>query len=131
MSPSASPSASPSVAENELTCEDGIGTFTLVNTGNVATCDWLTKNNERMEQRMKKYCGLNEIKLLCPSSCNFCTCEDDAEHAFELMTGETVDCSYITKNKNKMDIRKAKFCTDEFDGGATLNACTKSCGICE
>ena len=94
------------------------------------TCDWLTKNKSRMEQRIAAYCGLNEVKTLCPLSCDFCTCEDDAEHTFELMTGETVSCSYISKNKKKMDIRKAKFCSEEFDGGATLNACTKSCGIC-
>lgn len=126
-----SPTASPSATANDNSCDDGTGTFTVVNTGSIVTCDWLTKNEKRTVQRIKKYCGLNEIKLLCPSSCNFCTCEDDDEHTFELMTGETVDCSYISKNKKKMDIRKAKFCTEEFDGGATLNACTKSCGICE
>ena len=126
-----SPTSSPTSPNNDVICEDGPGTFVLEKTNASVTCDWLTKNEKRTEIRIAAYCGLNEVKTLCPVSCDFCTCEDDAEHTFELMTGDTVNCSYISKNKNKMDIRKAKFCTEEFDGGATLNACTKSCGICE
>lgn len=134
VSPTASPTSSPSdfptetKEEEDICADDEVGTFVLDN-DEVVGCDWLTKNNE--ETRKNNYCYRHEVKTLCPLTCNFCECEDDASYTFTLVkTGNTVDCSWLTKNKSKMEQRIAKYCTEDFDGGMLHDACTKSCGKC-
>ncbi|GFH56511.1 predicted protein [Chaetoceros tenuissimus] len=134
VSPTASPTSSPSdfptetKEEEDICADDEVGTFVLDN-DEVVGCDWLTKNNE--ETRKNNYCYRHEVKTLCPLTCNFCECEDDASYTFTLVkTGNTVDCSWLTKNKSKMEQRIANYCTEDFDGGMLHDACTKSCGKC-
>ena len=128
-SPTASLSSSPTETKNS--CEDDAsGTFILDN-DQVAGCAWLTKNSAREETRKSKYCYRHEVKTLCPFTCDFCECVDDSTYSFTLVkAGKTVDCSWLTKNDSKMEQRIANYCTEEFDGGLLLDACTKSCGKC-
>lgn len=110
--------------------DDASGTFVL-DIGNVVGCDWLTKHKGNEEERKNKYCSRHEVETLCPVSCNFCECKDDASYTFELTnTGATKDCSWISRNKAKKETRITNYCTKDFDGGALYNACTESCGLC-
>ena len=131
-SPTSSPTSSPSESkEDENVCEDDeSGTFVLDN-DEVVGCDWLTKNSAKEARRKNKYCYRHEVKTLCPLTCDFCECVDEYTYTFTLVqTGNTVDCSWLTKNKSKMDNRISNYCTEDFDGGFLLDACTKSCGKC-
>lgn len=69
--------------------------------------------------------------------CNFCECEDDFNFTFELMNikddnsnPKIDDCSWLPRNLNAKNDRIANYCTDDFDCGSVLNACTKSCCHC-
>lgn len=113
----------------EDSCEDITGTF-FVNDKEIS-CDWLSRNKKREEKRKNIYCALNKVKMACALTCDFCDCIDDASYTFQLKSGtDGVSCSWISKNKNKIDKRRARYCTDDYDGGALVNACTESCGLC-
>ncbi|GFH53839.1 hypothetical protein CTEN210_10315 [Chaetoceros tenuissimus] len=134
----ASPTSSPtSIVTNAPTpdtpldnpCEDGSGTFTVNN--KEVGCDWLSKNKKREQKRKDTYCALNEVKLMCPSTCDVCACVDSSSYTFELKNGvNEVGCDWISKNSNKVEKRRAKYCTDDYDDGAVMNACRKSCNLC-
>ncbi|GFH53843.1 hypothetical protein CTEN210_10319 [Chaetoceros tenuissimus] len=134
----ASPTSSPtSVVTNAPTpevsfdtpCEDGSGTFTVNN--KEVGCDWLSKNKKREQKRKDVYCALNEVKLMCPSTCDVCACVDSFSYTFELKNGvNEVGCDWISKNSNKAEKRRSKYCTDDYDDGAVMNACRKSCNLC-
>ena len=133
--PTATPTTSPTVEVVPIeVCEDDANaTFPLDNVDNQGNCGWLSGNNAKVRQ--EKYCGRNRVKLACPKTCNFCTCEDSISFTFELMYVDdpdrmNQDCTWLTRNwQNKKD-RIARYCTDNFDNGAVMNACTKSCGLC-
>ena len=92
---------------------------------------WLSKNSNRDQARLNRYCGFNRVKLICPLSCDFCECSDDDSYTFNLIdVGEARNCTWLTKNKKNQDKRIARYCTDDFDNGKLLNACTNSCGLC-
>ena len=134
VSPTASPTASPtsSPTETQNNCLDAESETFVLDNDEVEGCDWLTKNSARDEIRKNNYCYRHEVKTLCPFTCDFCEeCVDDSTYSFTLVkTGKTVDCSWLTKNKSKMDQRIANYCTEDFDEGQLLDACTKSCGKC-
>ena len=139
MAPTKEPTLAPTVAltaspteskEDEDCVDDESGTFILDN-DQVAGCAWLTKNSAKEKTRKSNYCYRHEVKTLCPFTCDFCECVDDSTYSFTLVkAGKTVDCSWLTKNDSKMEQRIANYCTEEFDGGLLLDACTKSCGKC-
>ena len=133
-SPTASPtsvvtSAPTPEAPLDNSCEDGTETFTVNN--KEVGCDWLYKNKKREQKRKDMYCALNEVKLMCPNTCDFCDCVDSSSYTFELENGmNEVGCDWISKNSNKAEKRRAKYCTADYDDGALINACTKSCNLC-
>ena len=133
VSPTASPTSSPSSSPTETknTCLDAESETFVLDNDDVVGCDWLTKNSKKEEIRKNNYCHRHEVKTLCPLTCDFCECKDDPSYTFTLAnTGNTVDCSWLSKNDSKMEKRTAKYCTEDFDGGILLDACTKSCGKC-
>lgn len=131
-SPTVPPSPAPiNTVVVEQTCSDEVdGTFTL-NNGKTKKCIWLSKNAKREKRRKNRYCGLNRVKLVCPSSCDFCECSDDDSYTFSTDNVGTKNCAWLSphnqKNKEK---RIARYCTEDFDNGKVMNACTKSCGLC-
>lgn len=130
--PTVLPTSSPigNVVADENCSDEVDGTFTL-NNGKTKKCNWLSENSKRDQIRKERYCGLNQVKLVCPSSCDFCECSDDNSYTFNLIdVGETRICAWLTKNKKTKDKRIARYCTKDFDNGKLLNACTKSCGEC-
>lgn len=133
--PTTPPTTSPTAEVVPIeVCEDDMNaTFPLINVDKQVNCEWLYKNNA--EDRKEMYCGLNQAKLVCPKTCNFCTCEDSSSYTFELMyvddpDKKTQDCTWLTRNWMKKEDRIARYCTDDFDDGKLVNACTKSCGLC-
>lgn len=134
-SPTSSPtsvvtSAPTPEASLDTPCEDGSGTFT-VNDNKEVGCDWLSKNKKREQKRKDTYCALNEVKLMCPNTCNGCACDDSSSYTFELKNGmNEVGCDWISKNSNKAEKRRAKYCTADYDDGALIHACRKSCNLC-
>ncbi|GFH47674.1 predicted protein [Chaetoceros tenuissimus] len=133
--PTATPTASPTAEVVPIkVCEDNVNaTFPLLFVENQGNCEWLSKNNA--EERKETYCGLNHAKLVCPQTCDFCTCEDSSSYTFDLMfvddpDKKTQDCTWLTRNWNNKEDHIARYCTDDFDDGAVMNACTKSCGLC-
>lgn len=133
--PTSPPTESPTVEDVPIeVCEDDVNaTFPLLFVENQGNCEWLSKNNA--EERKETYCGLNRAKLVCPQTCDFCTCEDSSSYTFDLMfvddpDKKTQDCTWLTRNWNNKEDRIARYCTDSFDNGNLVNACTKSCGLC-
>ena len=94
-------------------------------------CKWLSNNNKI--DRKKRYCGLNRVKIICKSTCSFCTCADNDSFTFELTNvfdpkKKTKHCDWLRKNSA---VRIVRYCNKAFDDGAVMNACTKSCRLCE
>ena len=55
-------------------------------------------------------------------------CENDSSYKFNLKrVQKEVDCLWISKNKKRKEKRRAKYCFEEFDNGALVAACKKSC----
>ncbi|GFH56795.1 predicted protein [Chaetoceros tenuissimus] len=142
-SPTASPTKSPTASPTQTAtvakacADDASATFSLINVDKEVDCAWLTKNSKKEEVREANYCGLNRVKLHCKVSCNFCDCEDDPDFTFELTNvkddngnPKIEDCSWLLRNSNAKEDRIANYCTDAFENGSVLNACTKSCGQC-
>lgn len=58
-------------------------------------------------------------------------CKDDSSYKFELKrVAKEVDCFWISKNKKRVEKRRSKYCTEDFDDGALISACKKSCNLC-
>ncbi len=103
--PSAAPVASITDAPTEAPVEPCVNsdtfTFTLVNEGNEVTCGWITKHIN-VETRQKNYCDETDIAAACPQACGSCV-GDDPLFTFKLKKmGEIRDCSWITKNENRL-----------------------------
>lgn len=63
-------------------------------------------------------------------------CEDDTSYTFNLIyvqdpQKKTKTCGWLTANRNKAEKRIARYCNEDFDNGALIRACVKSCGLCE
>lgn len=66
-----------------------------------------------------------------PTSFETPVCEDDSSYKFELKRVEKeVRCNWISKNKKRKDKRRARYCNEDFDNGALVIACKKSCNLC-
>ena len=127
-SPTGSPTPAPTPAPNA--CSDGVGTFTLDNS-NTVTCPWFTLNPSKMQTRKDNYCGRAEVVALCPSTCGYCTCSDDATYEWDLLSSiNKGSCSWLTKNPTKAATRKAAYCTEDFDDGVVNFRCAAACGTC-
>lgn len=133
MAPFASPSAAPSKSSKPtVSCADSATyTFKVEFSGNMEKCSWLTKNADAKKDaaRILKYCADTQTKFQCAKTCDTCKvppCVDSATHTFVLPdAGNTVDCSYISKNIKKLATRQTKLCPAQ---GAS---CPKACGYCQ
>lgn len=137
--PTASPTKSPTLAptvsptENAIVeqvpeCTDDMsGTFKLFNVMEEAECSWIIKNKDKTNVRKNKYCGRDEVKSLCQSTCGACTDCDDIEGTFTLLnTKKRETCAWLTKNKLKTEVRKEAYCAlDE-----VRDMCKATCGAC-
>jgi len=90
-------------------------------------CSWLTNNRDKTKVRKNKYCVMDEVKSLCPSTCGVCNDCDDNEGTFTLLNmKKTETCAWLTKNKLKAEVRKDAYCAlDE-----VRDMCKASCGAC-
>lgn len=140
LSNTSAPSSFPSnmSLDEDESCNDDENAkfFLLQNTDESVKCSWLSKNKARTSKRIGKYCGLNRVKNICKSTCSFCTCTDDDSYTFELSNvsdpaKKIKGCDWLASNRKKREIRIARYCTEDFDDGALINACTKSCGLCK
>jgi hypothetical protein len=134
---SSSPTQKIEDEEDEACNDDENATFYLIRNPNKnVKCSWLSKHKTNTGTRIANYCDLPRVKTICKSTCSFCTCVDDESFTFELTNisdpnKKNKSCNWLTANKKKSAIRIARYCTEDFDDGAVMNACTKSCGLCE
>lgn len=130
LAPSSVPSDDKIKEENDdtPTCVDDMsGTFKLVNIIQEVKCSWLTMNYDKTKVRKNKYCGRDEIKSLCQSTCGECTDCNDNEDTFTLDNMKKREtCAWLTKNKVKAEVRKMKYCAFSH----VHEICKKSCGSC-
>ncbi len=113
------------VSPPEPECQDDPDfTFTLTYLRTQVECEWITKNEDKIETRMA-YCNDPEVKTGCPLTCGGCACEDDSNFEFELtnMPGEMRGCDWITKNEDKTATRQEKYCS-----GDVAENCPTACG---
>ena len=135
--PTSSPSQTVAVEEDEGCNDDENARFYLIHDNDKhVQCSWLTSNKNRTGKRISNYCELPRVKTICKSTCSFCTCANDDAFTFELIKIEdpkrkTQHCDWLTRNKVNHELRIARYCTEDFEDGAVMNACTKSCGLCE
>ena len=135
--PTSSPSKKDEDDEDEGCNDDENATFNLIRNPNKSVkCSWLSKNKARASKRIANYCDLPRVKTVCKSTCSFCTCVDDESFTFELTkvsdpNKKNKTCNWLSANNEKRAIRISRYCTEDFDDGAVMNACTKSCGLCE
>ena len=135
--PTSSPTRKIEDDDDEACNDDENATFYLIRNPNKnAKCSWLSKHKTNTGKRIANYCDLPRVKTICKSTCSFCTCVDDESFTFELINisnpnKKNKTCNWLTANKKKRAIRIARYCTEDFDNGAVMNACTKSCGLCE
>lgn len=126
--PSGKPSSSPSDSPTPFACINDRDYRININ-GEVRSCNWI----RYQEDRRKELCLDEEVRQFCPHSCGLC-CEDDPNYTFTNGLDLEVDCSWILKNENKVDQRKAKFCIaedgDQFDVINIRVGCPRSCDFC-
>ena len=105
--------------------DDKSFTFTMDSNGFVQTCDWITRNEDKTDNRRETYCNRGEIKGACPVSCDMCPCADDLSFQFTTtFSGASVECDWLVKkNASK---RKADYCPVQEIG----SACVNTCGFC-
>ena len=76
ISPTKTSSASPSqvaTTTDEDVCEDDeTATFKLIKVDKDVPCSWITKNKKKRAIRKERYCGLDEVKAICPATCGLC-----------------------------------------------------------
>jgi len=60
------------------------------------------------------------------------SCQDDVEFKFSLHNGNTQNCFWLSKNKEKARARKYGYCYEDDRSTPTLLAgsCARSCGLC-
>lgn len=76
ISPTKTSSTSPShiATIQEDVCEDDeTATFQLIKIDKDVPCAWITKNWKKRAIREEKYCGLDEVKAICPATCGLCS----------------------------------------------------------
>lgn len=122
VSPTPIPSSSPSSAPSStFVCENNSWTWTLVNEPKEVDCSWITKNNVAV--RRSNYCGEDSIKMNCPQACGVCIA-DDASFTFKLKKLKTIqNCSWITKNTIKTELRKTAYCGRESIAAGCASTC--------
>ena len=94
-----------------------------------ANCAWLTKNVINVAYRIGRWCPEAAIGYACPLTCGTCRngCSDDPSWTFTLINeGTAKNCSWITENYLKVEIRRTSYCGDE----EIVGKCPKSCGVC-
>ncbi len=81
------------------------------------------------ETRRQTLCLIAEVVNNCPQTCGVC-CEDDPDFEFPLdLLNKSVDCSWITTNENKVDIRRDNYCgmNDRVGSTSIRNMCPLAC----
>ncbi|GFH44414.1 hypothetical protein CTEN210_00888 [Chaetoceros tenuissimus] len=139
--PTMSPVASP-VESASSGSDDPDFTFPLTNQpGKRGNCEWLTKTNANL--RKDRYCKDTHIYSMCQKSCNgFFGASDitdtPGENVFKLnRVGDSVPCSWLSKNKEKIDTRREAYCIDSSvnpncEMASTIGTkCPVACGFTE
>jgi hypothetical protein len=114
-------------------------TFPLVKQpGKRGDCEWLTKNNA--DVRKDAYCKETHVYSMCQKTCNDYFGASDitdtpGEKVFELKkVGDYVPCSWLSKNKEKIEIRRSTYCIDSSVcemASAIGTLCPVACGFTE
>lgn len=104
--------------------DDNSNTFLVWNDKSV-TCAWLSpKNKKKARKRQANNCKRDTVKAMCQKTC----ATDDDSYSFTAFNGKTRKCVWLTK-KNA-SARRRRYCKEDFDGGALVTACKKSCDLC-
>lgn len=109
--------------------DDNSRTFYVQGIDKYVTCAWLSpKKKKRARKRQAKHCQRGNVQVLCQKTC----ATNDDSYSFTLLGGSmtTQTCAWLTKNAKKASKRISKYCKEDFDGGALVAACSKSCGLC-
>ena len=147
VTPTATPSASPTVSKSwqvptmpSPDCEDNATfEFNLDNViAGVRYCAWLTQHPDRDidTKRIGQYCNRPEIKMACKGTCDFCTCVDNTDFEFILVSGEfSQKCEWIDTNSKRVRTRRSKYCFTDEDGVEIITnvgkQCPSACGLCK
>ena len=126
--------------------DDSSFTFQLKNQDKTKNCSWLLKNqNSSIDaKRSGEYCTSDfeegAVKEACFKSCGLCpddststdnSCRDNSAFKFELIrSGKEKPCTWLTKNKDRVEKRTARYCIDTIYGGTVKANCAESCGLC-
>eukprot|EP00554_Chaetoceros_debilis_P003881 CAMPEP_0194095536 /NCGR_PEP_ID=MMETSP0149-20130528/56879_1 /TAXON_ID=122233 /ORGANISM="Chaetoceros debilis, Strain MM31A-1" /LENGTH=304 /DNA_ID=CAMNT_0038781481 /DNA_START=117 /DNA_END=1031 /DNA_ORIENTATION=+ len=130
--PTKNPTKAPTKAPTEAPtgpCADST-TYSWMNIDEVSVdCAWLTKNVNNVAYRIGRWCPEAAIGYACPLTCGTCRngCTDDPSWTFTLFNeGTAKNCSWITVNYLKVDIRRSTYCGNE----EVVGKCPESCGVC-
>lgn len=118
------------------TCSDNASFRFIRNNGQETSCGWLTERPDREQIRKNRYCHLGHVRGGCQYTCSFCPCEDDSNYEFPMIVNpdNSQPCSWITKNPDKVEIRRNNYCYE--NGDPTIanidvgSNCVEACGFC-
>lgn len=122
------------VEGTQTECRPDNKSFTFkLDTGKEKKCEWITKNESKLQKRFDKYCYRGHVRGACGSSCRFCTCEDNIDFRFVTNQGKQVECNWLTKKDESTNARRWKYCYENKDPQVASeigNQCVSSCGFC-